>query len=169
MSFWPACVVLPSSALKPGPFPPGFVLLRGAAFKPLHVKSSIKSILAPGLLDSQHPWEQEHPQMRERFLCSDHHSFTMALVKIKESRSAADAKICIVASRSAADLLVCIVGSRSAAQGDALWHYVDSSSAATCKICVVTSRSAADVLVHFVGSRSAAGWQHDHPFQGKFG
>jgi len=91
----------------------------------------------------------------------------MALICVVQSRSAADVKVREVQSRSAADLCVRVVQSRSAAQGDALWRYVQSRSAATSKICFVQSRSAADLLVRFVQSRSAAGWQRDHPLQGK--
>ena len=92
----------------------------------------------------------------------------MALIRVKNSRSASDFLVCIVQSRSAADLLVCEVDSRSPARGkDELWCYVDSDSVADSKICYVDSRSVADLLVCFVNSRSAAGWRKEHPLKGR--
>ena len=92
----------------------------------------------------------------------------MALIKIKESRSAADFKACVVTSRSVADLLVCVVESRGPASGvDGVWCFVDSSSAATSKVCFVQSRSVADLLICYVQSRSATGWQRDHRLKGR--
>jgi hypothetical protein len=87
----------------------------------------------------------------------------MALIRIKNSRSAADHLVCEVSSRSVADLLVCIVEARSPARGkDGLWCFVESDGAASSKICWVSSRSAADILVCFVQSRSVAGWTKEH-------
>lgn len=81
----------------------------------------------------------------------------MALIKIKESRSASD-------------ILVCEVTSRSVASGnDHLWCFVESSSVADSKICFVNSRSVADLLICYVNSRSVAGWKKEHPLKGKIG
>lgn len=96
--------------------------------------------------------------------------YYMALIKIKESRSASDFLVCEVSSRSVADLLVCKVESRSAARGnDHLWCFIESSSVADSKICFVSSRSVANLLICYVSSRSVAGWRKEHPLKGKIG
>jgi len=92
----------------------------------------------------------------------------MALIKVVDSRGAADIIVHQSSSLSSADLLVHVVETASDATGyDELWHYVEGPSEVATKVHWVNSRCEADLLVCFVRSRESAGWQHGHPYQGR--
>ncbi len=92
----------------------------------------------------------------------------MALVKVVDTRAAADVVAELVAMRKSADLLICVVEARGPANGnDGLWCFVNSRAAASSCVYFADIREKADLRVFYVDSPGESGWAKDHKLRGR--
>lgn len=76
-------------------------------------------------------------------------------------------RIAVVDDPGMADLCVYLVDSLGMASGDKYWFMDTDKESARTWVCV-TGRGMSQVDVCFVRNRGMAGWQRQHPCEGKF-